>query len=673
MAPEIAHFALILSLCLTGLQFLLPTIGILKEKAIFIRIASPLALGQSFFITLSFLLLFFTFAQDDFSVNYVASHSNAALPLFYKLSALWGGHEGSLLLWAFLLSIWTIAFSFLARHLPLLFFTRVLIVLGMIQFGFLLFLLATSNPFLRLLPHYPIDGADLNPLLQDFGLIIHPPLLYMGYVGFALPFAFAISVLWGAEKALPWAKWMRPWVLIAFAFLTIGIALGSWWAYYELGWGGWWFWDPVENASFMPWLVSIALIHSLMLSSKRGLFQGWTLLLSIVVFSLSLLGTFLVRSGVLSSVHAFANDPKRGVFLLIFLSMGVGGALLLFAWRAKAVISEANPTQDADTIKVELLSRETAILIASALLSVSTASILLGTLFPLAYDAFTGKKLSVGFPYFNRVFLPLIIPVLILTPLGPLNQWGPNPLNIIIKRIYWIILVSVLLAIGMPTVFTDHITWQVILGLALGYWIILGTLKSFIEKIQKRRGISGLSLGAWGMTFAHLGIAVIVIGITLVSHYQIERDVLIKLNQNLSIANYVIKFQDIQPIEGSNYIGYRGHFIVKRRLISKPEEKNHLPTMQEFNDPNQYTKVAELFPEKRIFVVQGTRMTETAIDPGLFRDIYISIVDQLPGEKWAARIYYKPFVRWIWLGALMIAFGSFLAAIGRRMRTKAMV
>jgi cytochrome c-type biogenesis protein CcmF len=651
MIPEIGHFALILSLCLTGLQFFLPIWGLYKDRRLLIQVVHPLVLGQCLFITISFLTLFYAFIQDDFSVAYVAGHSNAALPFFYKLSAVWGGHEGSLLLWIFLFSTWTLAVSVFARHLPVFFLTRVLVILGMIQFGLLLFLLATSNPFLRLLPSYPVDGADLNPLLQDFGFIVHPPLLYMGYVGFAVPFAFAVSVLWGGEKGIPWSKWLRPWVLTAFGFLTIGIALGSWWAYYELGWGGWWFWDPVENASFMPWLVSIALIHSLMVGSKRQRFQSWTLLLTIIVFSLSLLGTFLVRSGVLSSIHAFANDPKRGVFLLGFLLGVIGSALLLYAFRGKKASSDVVFVKGTEPLKVSLVSREAVILISNVLLIVSAASVLLGTLFPLIYDILTGKKLSVGFPYFNRVFIPLIIPVLILIPLGSLMRWERNLIAAIARKVRWIIGASILLGIVLPVFFTQYIPLPVIFGLSLGWWIILGTLCTVAEKIEKHGSISGLSLSAFGMTFAHLGVAVIIIGITLVSHYQIERNVLMTLGQVLSIADYEIEFQNVGSIEGSNYVGYRGHFVVRRRLTSRIAEK-----------------VADLFPEKRVFVVQGSKMTETAIDPGLFRDIYISIGDRLPTGKWVARIYYKPFVRCIWLGGLMIAFGSFLAALGRRTR-----
>ncbi|HXH55648.1 MAG TPA: heme lyase CcmF/NrfE family subunit [Gammaproteobacteria bacterium] len=634
MMPELGLFSLILALCLAGLQWFLPGLGLLKHNTFWMQSARPIALGQSFFISVSFLCLLYAFVQDDFSVSYVAHHSNASLPLVYKISALWGGHEGSLLLWIFLLSGWTTTVSLTQRHLPRPFLTRVLIVLGMISFGFLLFLLATSNPFVRLLPNYPVDGRDLNPLLQDFGLIIHPPLLYMGYVGFAIPFAFAISTLWGGDRSLPFAKWMRSWTLLAFSFLTIGIALGSWWAYYELGWGGWWFWDPVENASFMPWIVAIALIHTLMLSDKRQIFHGWTLLLAIVVFALSLLGTFLVRSGVLTSVHAFANDPKRGIFLLEFLLVVVGAALTLYSFRAKKFTNNT---------KIYLISRETAIVISTIFLVVSGAAILLGTLFPLVFDALTNQKLSVGFPYFNAVFIPFMIPVLLLMPLGPLSQWGHNVLGLVFKKLTWTLIFALFLAVGLPLLFAETVPLGVVTGLGLGLWVILGTLKWLFDKIQIKGSVMGLSKGALGMFFAHTGIAVLVIGVTLVSYYQIEREVAITLHQSLDISNYKIIFEDLKPIEGANYIGSQGHFLVFK----------------------QGKREADLFPEKRIFVVQGLRMTETAIDPGFFRDIYISLGEPLKEGGWSARIYYKPFVRWIWLGALMMALGGFFSAWGR--------
>jgi cytochrome c-type biogenesis protein CcmF len=634
MMPELGLFSLILALCLAGLQCTLPCLGLWKHNACWMQSARPIALGQSFFISVSFFCLLYAFVQDDFSVSYVAHHSNASLPLAYKISALWGGHEGSLLLWIFLLSGWTTTVSLTNRYLPKPFLTRVLIVLGAISFGFLLFLLATSNPFVRLLPEYPVDGRDLNPLLQDFGLIIHPPLLYMGYVGFAIPFAFAISTLWGNDRTLPFAKWMRSWTLLAFSFLTIGIALGSWWAYYELGWGGWWFWDPVENASFMPWIVAIALIHALMLSDKRQTFQGWTLLLAIVVFALSLLGTFLVRSGVLTSVHAFANDPSRGIFLLEFLLVVVGIALTLYSFRAK------NFT---DNTQIDLVSRETAILISTIFLTASSAAILLGTLFPLFFDALTNQKLSVGFPYFNTVFIPFMIPVLLLMPLGPIGKWGHNVSSRILKKLKWHIIITLFLALELPLFFADAVPLGVVIGVGLGLWIFLGTLKWIFEKIQTKGSVWALSKGALGMFFAHSGMAALVIGVTLVSYYQIEREVAIKLKQSLDISDYTITFKALKPIEGANYIGSQGHFVAFKHG----------------------KKEADLFPEKRVFVVQGLRMTETAIDPGFFRDIYIALGEPLKEGGWSVRIYYKPFVRWIWLGALMMALGGFFSAWGR--------
>lgn len=634
MMPELGLFSLILAFCLAGLQCILPGLGLFKHNIFWMQSARPLALGQSFFISLGFCCLLYAFVQDDFSVSYVASHSNASLPLVYKISALWGGHEGSLLLWVFLLSAWTAVLSLTTRHLPVVFLTRVLMVLGIISFGFLLFLLATSNPFARLLPNYPIDGCDLNPLLQDFGLIVHPPLLYMGYVGFAIPFAFAISALWGQDRTLPFAKWMRSWTLLAFSFLTIGIALGSWWAYYELGWGGWWFWDPVENASFMPWIIAIALIHTLMLSDKRQMFQGWTLLLAIVVFALSLLGTFLVRSGVLTSVHAFANDPKRGIFLLEFLLVVIGIALTLYSFSAKKF---------SDNAKIELISREAIILISTIFLIVSTAAVLLGTWFPLVFDALTSQKISVGFPYFNAVFIPFMIPVLLLMPLGAISQWGYNMLRRLFKKLKWALILSLFLAVAMPLSFAKTMPMGVVIGLGLGLWIILGTLKWVFDKIQIKGSLFALSKGAVGMFFAHTGVGVLIIGITLVSYYQIEREVAIKPKQSIDISAYKVIFEDLKPIEGPNYIGSQGHFRIFK--YGKKE--------------------AELFPEKRIFVVQGLRMTETAIDPGFFRDIYIALGEPLKAGAWSVRIYYKPFVRWIWLGALMVALGGLLSAWGR--------
>ncbi len=639
MIPELGQFSLILALCLSVLQFGLPFCGILKNHSHWIQTVHPIVLGQAFFITLSILCLAYAFCTNDFSVAFVAQHSNTTLPFMYKISALWGGHEGSLLLWGFIFSIWTVLVSVTGRSLPPVFLARVLIVMGLVSFGFLWFLLATSNPFQRFLPNYPLDGNDLNPLLQDLGLIIHPPLLYMGYVGFAVPFAFAVSALWDQEKEIFWAKWVRPWVLLAFGFLTLGIVLGSWWAYYELGWGGWWFWDPVENASFMPWLVGIALIHSLMVSDKRDIFQGLSLLLAIIAFALSLLGTFLVRSGVLTSVHSFANDPERGIFLLIFLSLVIGGALGLFAFRANRFVKTSS-------FNLQGNSRELLILIGILFVMVSVATILLGTVFPLIYEVCTGQKLSVGFPYFNAVFIPLMIPVLILVPVGPLSSWGKTSTLELFRKMSWTLILSIILAILIPWGSSHPLSVLGTVGLFLGSWIILGTLKVIWKKIRNKGSIKALSLGAIGMMLAHSGMGICVIGITVVLENQLERDVAIKVGQSVNLSSYNIKFDSVKRIESQNTVGYQGRFLV-------------------FDHKKQ---VATLLPEKQIFVVQGIKMTETAIDPGLFRDLYVSLVDLLPGDKWSVRLYYKPFVRWIWMGGILMALGGFLAALGRRYR-----
>lgn len=643
MLPEIGQFSLMIAFALVLLQIILPIIGIVKNDTVWMQSCRSLVLGQSFFLTLSILILFFAFAFDDFSVVYVAKNSNSALPFFYKLSALWGAHEGSLLLWVWILSGWTGAVVLAARHLPIAFLARICVILGLVSAGFLLFLLATSNPFWRYLPNYPLDGRDLNPLLQDLGLVIHPPLLYMGYVGFSVPFAFALSALWSRSMELPWAKWMRSWTLSAFSFLTVGIALGSWWAYYELGWGGWWFWDPVENASLMPWLVGLALVHALMMSDKRRVFQGWTLLLAIITFAFSLLGAFLVRSGILTSVHAFASDPARGVFLLELLVVVIGGSLALYAAYGKRLIS---------TGQIEPWSRETLMLVFTLLLTVATAAVFLGTLFPILNEILTGQKLSVGFPYFNNVFIPCFIPILLLIPVGPIIKWGKNSVLDLMKKIQVVFVVSILLAIILPLVFTQKTAGLATIGLALGVWVVLATLQTGYEKSKQKGGILKLSQGAYGMILAHAGMGVLVIGISMVSHFEIERDVALSVGETLVLNHEKIKFMDLRRVEGSNFMGYQGDF-----LLAKAGGKG-----------------IHLYPEKRTYVVQGTTLTETAIDPGLWRDIYLSLGEPLDQDKrkntkrWSIRAYYKPFIRWIWGGALLMAAGGLLAALGRRQK-----
>jgi cytochrome c-type biogenesis protein CcmF len=642
MIPELGLFSLILAFCLALAQIILPLFSLYPKfqnsKTAVLQLTRPLALGQCFLIGISFSLLVYAFIYNDFSVAYVAHHSNASLPLFYRISAVWGGHEGSLLLWVAILSIWMGAVSVTSHALSEAFIARVLVVMGLLSASFLLFLLATSNPFSRLLPNYPLDGQDLNPLLQDIGLIIHPPILYLGYIGFSVPFAFAVAVLWLGELQQAWIQWIRPFILIAFSFLTLGIALGSWWAYYELGWGGWWFWDPVENASFMPWILGIALLHSVIITNKQQKFSGWTILLSLITFTFCVLGTFLVRSGILTSVHAFASDPKRGLFILQILAILIGGAFVLYTYRAKKLSSvHAAP--------LHLYSRESLLIFNTMLLLVAALSILLGTLFPIFYEATTGQKVSVGFPYFNTIFVPLMIPVLCSIPLGPFMRWGSNHPWDVVKQLKGAFIISIALGISLPWIFSKagQISVGVITGLSLAFWIALGTAQRVFVKMSGK-GLKGMSLGAWGMVLGHFGMAVMVVGIVIVSHYQVEREERVVLSKPIELRGYQITLKNIEPIEGSNYIGYRGHFVV---------EKNG-------------QKISELFPEKRLFVVPGTSMTETAIDVSLWRDIYISLGEKLPDGGFSARIYYKPFVRWIWLGALIIAVGGFMAALHRK-------
>jgi len=658
MLPELGYFCLILALALAMTQCLFPLYGlhIISQQEIFLKITRPLALGQSFFIVLSFLSLSYAFVNNDFSVAYVTQHSNASLPLLYKVSAIWAGHEGSLLLWVLLLGFWSSAVALTSRDLPIALVARLLSVLGFISVGFILFILTVSNPFMRLLPLYPLDGMDLNPLLQDMGLIIHPPILYLGYVGFTVPFAFAIAVLWLGKLEIAWASWVRSFILIAWSFLTIGIALGSWWAYYELGWGGWWFWDPVENASFMPWLVATALVHSLIVTRKQKQFSAWTLLLAIIAFALCLLGTFLVRSGVISTVHAFASDPKRGLLILQFITIVLGISLVIFAMRAKKLSqsqfrsqsqsqsqSHFQPQSDFQLTSLHLFSRESLLIFNAMILLVLALSILLGTVFPMFYEAFTQQKISVGFPYFNSFFIPLMIPVLCSIPLGPFTRWGDNHPLVVINKLKWSLVLSILLAATLPWLIMGNTSVSVMLGLSLAFWVGFGTLQRLQFKLAEK-GIRGVSLGAWGMVLGHLGMAITVIGIVIVSNYAIELELRVLPEVPVRIAGYQVTLREIKIVEGSNYLSQRAQFTLEKngKLIS------------------------QLYPEKRLFVVQGSMMTETAIDAGLFRDIYISLGEKLPEGGISARIYYKPFIRWIWLGALMIALGAMLAAFHKK-------
>ena len=639
--PELGHLALILALCLALVQSTLPLIGAWRGDRQWMSLAVPAAWGQFAFLLFAFACLTQAFMVDDFSVAYVAHNSNSALPWYYKFSAVWGAHEGSLLLWALILGGWTFAVSIFSRQLPEVMLARVLAVMGLISIGFLLFLIVTSNPFERLLPNVPMDGRDLNPLLQDIGLIVHPPMLYMGYVGFSVAFSFAIAALLGGKLDAAWARWSRPWTIIAWAFLGIGIALGSWWAYYELGWGGWWFLDPVENASFMPWLVGTALIHSLAVTEKRGVFKSWTVLLAIAAFSLSLLGTFLVRSGVLTSVHAFASDPERGVFILAFLLLVVGGSLTLFALRAPVVKSQ---------VGFALWSRETLLLVNNLVLVVAAAMILLGTLYPLVLDAISGAKLSVGPPYFNALFVPLVALLMAVMAVGVLVRWKDTPVRWLLGMLAPVLLASVVLG-GVATLLLGDFNWAVLAVILLAAWVVLAGLRDLLDKTRHKgliKGIAGLSSSYWGMQLAHLGIAVCAIGVVLVSQGSAERDLRLAPGESLELGGYQFVFEGAEHFEGPNFTSDKG-------------------TVRVLQDGEQ---VALLHPEKRLYTVQNMPMTEAGIDAGLTRDLYVALGEPLEQGAWAVRVHIKPFVRWIWFGALMMGFGGVLAAFDRRYRVK---
>ncbi|QMV65393.1 heme lyase CcmF/NrfE family subunit [Pseudomonas berkeleyensis] len=641
MIPELGHLAMILALCLCLVQATLPLIGAWRGDHQWMSLAQPATWGQFAFLLFSFLCLTYAFMVDDFSVAYVANNSNTALPWYYKFSAVWGAHEGSLLLWALILGGWTFAVAIFSRHLPEEMLARVLAVMGMISVGFLLFLIVTSNPFERLLPNTPADGRDLNPLLQDFGLIVHPPMLYMGYVGFSVAFSFAIAALLGGKLDAAWARWSRPWTIVAWAFLGIGIALGSWWAYYELGWGGWWFWDPVENASFMPWLVGTALIHSLAVTEKRGVFKSWTVLLAIAAFSLSLLGTFLVRSGVLTSVHAFATDPERGVFILAFLLVVVGGSLALFAVRAPVVKSQ---------VGFGLWSRETLLLVNNIVLIVAAAMILLGTLYPLVLDALTGAKLSVGPPYFNALFLPLMALLMAVIAVGVIVRWKDTPLNWLGRMLAPVLVASVVLALIATFVHGDF-HWAVLAVCLLAFWVVLAGVRDILDKTRHKgliKGLPSLTRSYWGMQMAHLGFAVCALGVVLTSLGSYERDLRMAPGDSVELAGYRFQFEGAVHHEGPNFISDKG-------------------TVRIFDGERQ---IKVLHPEKRLYTVQQSTMTEAGIDAGFTRDLFVALGEPLEQGAWAVRIHIKPFVRWIWLGGLLMAFGGFLAAADKRYRIK---
>jgi len=634
MTPELGHFALALALALAMAQTFFGLMGGWKRQERWMEAAHSAVMGQTVFVAIAISLLSHAFMTNDFSVAYVANNSNSALPALFKFSALWGAHEGSLVLWIFILSLWSVAVSLFSKSLPETFRARVLGILGLVSVGFLAFTLGTSNPFLRLIPA-AVDGADLNPLLQDFALAVHPPMLYTGYVGTAVAFAFACAAMFEGRLDATWARWTRPWTTVAWLFLTVGIALGSWWAYYELGWGGWWFWDPVENASFMPWLVCTALIHSLAVTEKRGLFKSWTLLLAIFAFSLSLLGTFLVRSGVLVSVHSFASDPSRGIFILGLLTFFIIGSLVLFAWRAPLLQSTAG---------FGLFSREAFLLLNNVLLVVSAALILLGTLWPLFMDAFSLGKISVGPPYFNAVFLVPGLPLVVAIGIGMHATWKHSRLAPKPVVFGAIAAVAAVLALGFM-VWLSHYTVLAAIGFMAGVFVIGASL---YEPWQRWRGGHSLPAAVLGMTIAHIGVGMFTIGVTGVESSKIERDIALGVGDSAEVAGYVFKLESLKPVQGPNYNATEGEVTVR----------------------HDGDLVATLHPQKRNYWVRTMPMTEAGISVGPGRDLFAALGEDLGGGRWSVRVQYKPLIRYIWLGALVMALGGLLATADRRYRRK---
>jgi cytochrome c-type biogenesis protein CcmF len=639
MIPELAHFALILALLLACSQLVFFFIGSVRQDNSLMGASRSIAVGQCFFIFVSFFLLLFCFITNDFSVVYVAQNSNTQLPLFYRVTGLWGAHEGSILLWLTVLSLWIVAVAIFRQRLPIEIQSSVLATLGLISIGFLIYILTESNPFLRFLPNIPIEGRDLNPLLQDPGLATHPPMLYMGYVGFAVVFAFALSALIRGKLDAAWVRWVRPWTLMAWCFLTLGIILGSWWSYRVLGWGGWWFWDPVENASLLPWLTGTALIHSLIVSEKRGVFRGWTLLLAILAFSFSLLGTFIVRSGVLISVHAFAVDPARGHYLLNFLFLVVGTSLLLYAWRVDKIKSAEEGFM--------LCSRETFLLFNTVILIVLMFTVLLGTLYPLIIEACGLGKISVGAPYFNTVCIPLFLPLLFLMSLGVQTDWRQMQPQVLLKKISMLFMSSLILALILPWIFFYQISLGVVAALTLAIFIIISTFMTIYSKCQQI-GFLQLPLNQYGMCLAHIGLAVLVIGITLNTAYSVEKDVGMTLMDVAEVGGYEFQFVQLRQIKGANYNAIEAKFVVS---------KNN-------------KMITSLFPERRVYTMNPQNLiSKPAITAGVFSDLYIALGDVIDKQTCAFRIYYKPFVRWIWCGGFIMILGGILSTFDHRYKS----
>lgn len=641
MIAELGNYALALSLAISVLLSIFPLWGAEKGNVQMMALARPMTYGLFVSLTVSFVALFYLFLTNDFSVQYVVNNSNTNLPLQYRLSAVWGSHEGSLLLWIWLLTLWSAAVAFLSKQLPQEAVARVLAIMGIITIGFLLFVMFTSNPFDRTFPDFPVEGRELNPLLQDIGLIFHPPLLYMGYVGFSVAFAFAIASLMTGKLDTAWARWSRPWTMAAWVFLTLGIVLGSWWAYYELGWGGWWFWDPVENASLMPWLAGTALLHSLAVTEKRGSFKAWTVLLAILAFSLCLLGTFLVRSGILVSVHAFASDPTRGLYILAYLIVVIGGSLALYAYKGNLIRTRNN---------AERYSRETMLLINNILLMTALSVVFLGTLLPLVHKQLGLGTISIGSPFFDQMFLLIMIPLSLLLGVGPLVKWRRDQFYAIRLPVIISSIIMLITGFVLPYFLQDRITVSAVLGVMMAMFILLLALYELQQRATHKHsfwiGITKLSRSHWGMVLAHLGVAMTIWGIAFSQNYSIERDVRMNVGDTVKIADYEFTFQGISDVNGVNYLGGKAQIDISR------------------NGKFETT----LFAEKRFYTVSKMTMTEAAIDWGLSRDLYVALGESLNDGSWALRLYYKPFIRWIWLGGIFMAFGGLLCIFDRRYR-----
>lgn len=641
MIVELGNYALALSLAVSVFLAFFPLWGAEKGNVRFMALARPMTYGLFLSLTVAFGALFYAFTVNDFSVQYVVNNSNSALPLQYRLSAVWGSHEGSLLLWIWMLTLWGAAVAFFSKGLPQEAVARVLGIMGIIGIGFLLFVLFTSNPFTRTFPDFPVDGRELNPLLQDVGLIFHPPLLYMGYVGFSVAFAFSIASLMTGKLDTAWARWSRPWTMAAWVFLTLGIVLGSWWAYYELGWGGWWFWDPVENASLMPWLTGTALLHSLAVTEKRGSFKAWTVLLAILAFSLCLLGTFLVRSGILVSVHAFASDPTRGLYILAYLVVVIGGSLTLYAFKGNQIRSRDNS---------ERYSRESMLLLNNILLMTALSVVLLGTLLPLVHKQLGFGTISIGAPFFDQMFLIICTPFALLLGIGPLVKWRRDQFSAIRMPVIVSVIFMTLLGFGLPLLLQNKLTVSAVLGVMMATIIVLLSLYELHQRATHRlgfwKGLTKLSRSHWGMITAHLGVAMTIWGVAFSQNYSIERDVRMKVGDSVQIEDYRFEFKGITEANGANYAG--GKAQVDIFIEDKPE--------------------ATLFAEKRFYTVSKMTMTEAAIDWGFTRDLYVALGESLGDGSWALRLYYKPFVRWIWFGGLFMALGGLLCMSDRRYR-----